>query len=346
MSFLKYQKQSPEFLNNYLKYKRYIEFGAETTANEAYFDLRTLFRYIKLYLYDKNRLETITKEEFKDIDINDITINDLNRIEQFDIEKYIIFLNNTLENNAKTRNRKLASAKRFFEYLEVNNLISFNPTQGMSSAKIEKRIPKHLELNECKKLLAKTINSDKKYKIRNYTITCIFLNCSLRLSELVGINLTDLKIDDSEQTLKVHGKGNKERLLYLNSAVCEAINCYLEVRTPLGKDNKDYNALFLSSRNKRISNRMVETIIKENLLKIIDENKNPEQYHTHTLRHTGPTLLYNENDVDIFVLKRILGHKSLEATEVYTHVSDKKLKNIMENCTISSILERNGGNLK
>lgn len=346
MSFLKYQKQSPEFLNNYLKYKRYIEFGAETTVNEVYFDLRTLFRYIKLHLYDKERLETITKEEFKDIDIKDITINDLNRIERFDIEKYIIFLNNTLENNAKTRNRKLTSAKRFFEYLDVNNLISFNPAQGINSAKVEKKIPKYLELNDCKRLLAKTINSDEKYKIRNYTITCIFLNCSLRLSELVGINLSDLKIDDSEQTLKIHGKGNKERLLYLNSAVCEAINCYLEVRTPLDKGNKDCNALFLSSRNKRISNRMVEAIIKENLLNVIDENKDPEEYHTHTLRHTGATLLYNEKNINIFVLKRILGHECLEATEIYTHVSDKKLKDIMENCTISSILERNGGNIK
>lgn len=345
MSFLKYQNQNPEFLNNYLKYKGYIEFGAKTTVNEAYFDLRTLFRYIKLYLYDKEKLKTITKEEFKTISIKDVTIDDLSKIDQFIIEKYIIFLSNTLENTAKTRNKKLATTKRFFEFLEINNLIGISPARGLSCARVEKRIPKHLELNECKKLLAKTINSEDKYKIRNYAITCVFLNCSLRLSELVNIDLTDLKIDDSEQTLKVHGKGNKERLIYLNSAVCEAITCYLKVRTPLGKDNKDCNALFLSARDKRISNRMVQTIIKENLMKVIDENKNPEEYHTHTLRHSGATLLYNENDIDIFVLKKILGHESLAATEIYTHVSDKKLKNIMETCTISSILERSGGNL-
>lgn len=340
MSFLKYQNQNPEFLNNYLKYKGYIEFDAKTTVNEAYFDLRTLFRYIKLYLYDKDKLETITKEEFKTISIKDVTIHDLSRVNHFVIEKYIIFLSNTLENTAKTRNKKLASTKRFFEFLEINNLITISPAKGLSCARVEKRIPKHLELNECKELLAKTINSEEKYKIRNYAI-----NCSLRLSELVNIDLTDLKIDDSEQTLKVHGKGNKERLIYLNSAVCEAITCYLKIRPSLEKDNKDYNALFLSARNKRISNRMVQTIIKENLMKIIDENKHPEEYHTHTLRHSGATLLYNENDIDIFVLKKILGHECLAATEIYTHVSDKKLKNIMETCTISSILERSGGNL-
>ncbi len=345
MSFLKYQNQNPEFLNNFLKYKRYIEFSAETTADEMYFDLRTLFRYIKLYLYDENKLTTITKKEFKKINIDDVTINDLNKIKQFDLEKYIIFLNNTLENSAKTRNRKLASAKCFFKYLETNNLIGTNPTIRINSAQVEKRIPKYLDLNESKMLLSVTINSEQKYKIRNYAMTCIFLNCSIRLSELTKIDLTDFKLDDSEQTLKIHGKGNKERLLYLDSAVCEAIKSYMDVRPKLGKNNKDYNALFLSSRNKRISNRTVETIIKENLIKILDEDKNKRDYRTHTLRHTGATLLYNENDIDIYVLKNILGHECLESTQIYTHVSDKKLKYIMENCTISSILERNGGNL-
>lgn len=178
------------------------------------------------------------------------------------------------------------------------------------------------------------------YKIRNYAITCIFLNCSIRLSELTGINLSDIKIDKSEKTIRIHGKGNKERLLYLNAAVCEAIKAYIEVRPKLGKEYKDYNALFLSARNKRISNRTVETIIKENLSKTIDDNQDLKDYKTHTLRHSSVSLLYNENNVDIFVLKRILGHKSLDATQIYTHVSNKKMKEIMMNCTISSIIEK------
>lgn len=342
MSFLKYQKQNPDFLNNYLKYKRYIDCSAETTANETYFDLRTFLRYIKLYIYDKNKLNAITINEFKNISIKDITIDDLNKINCFDFENYIIFLCNFLKNTAKTRNRKLATAKGFFEYLETNRLIRINPIKEINFARIEKREPKYLDLNESKQLLSEIINSEEKFKIRNYTITCIFLNCSLRLSELTNINLTDLKIDDSEQTLIVHGKGNKERLLYLNGAVCEAIQYYLTIRTPLGKDSIDYNALFLSARNKRISKRTVQTIIKENLMKIIKEN--PQKYHTHTLRHSGASLLYNEIDVDIFVLKEILGHSNLKSTEIYTHISDKKMKYIMENCTISSILERTGGN--
>ena len=335
MSFLKYQKQSPEFLSNYLKYKRYIDFGAQTTTDEAFFDLRTLFRYVKLYLYDKNKLVNITKEEFKKIDITDVTIEDLEKMNQNDLQNYLFFLDSTLENVSKTRNRKLASMKRLYEYLETNNLINVNPTKWMQSATIEKRQPKYLDLKESKQLLANTINSDSRYKIRNYAIICIFLNCSLRLSELVGINLTDLKIDNSEQSLRVTGKGNKQRILYLNSAVCEAINTYLKVRPPLDKSNKDYNALFLSSREKRISQRSVQDIIKSELKELMEsKGKESAKYHTHTLRHSCATLLYNEANVDIFVLKRILGHESLVATEVYTHVSDKKLRELMQNFNI------------
>lgn len=168
------------------------------------------------------------------------------------------------------------------------------------------------------------------------------MNCSLRLSELVGINISNIKIDDSEQTIKVTGKGNKERILYLNKAVCEAINEYLKVRPVTGKDNPDYDALFLSSRKKRISKRTVQSIIKEEMIQIIKDNL--KDCHVHILRHTSTTLLYSENNINIFVLKEILGHKSLKATEVYTHVPDKKLKEIMEKCAISSILERERSN--
>ena len=248
----------------------------------------------------------------------------------------MFFLANRLENDSRTRNRKLASAKRLYEYLEVNNLIQSNPTLNMECARTNKRLPVHLSLSQSKQLLSNTINSDVRYRIRNYAITCIFLNCGLRLSELVGINLSDLKIDSSEKTVRIHGKGNKERILYLDDAVCEAIETYLEVRPQIGKDNIDYNALFLSSRNKRISQRAVQVIIKNELNELFKDadEREKKKYHTHSLRHTSPTLLYEENNVNIFVLKKILGHESLEATQIYTHVSDKKLKELMMNFNI------------
>lgn len=340
MSFLQYQKNSPKFLNNFLKYKRFIEFEAKTTTDQLYFDLRTFLRYIKLYLYDNDKLETITRDEFQIIDVSNVTIKDLKKINSFELEKYLKFLSDKLKNDNKTRNRKLASCKRLFEYLYVNNLINYNPTKSMTSVRTEKRLPKYLNLDESKKLLSVTINSNQVNKIRNYAITCIFLNCSIRLSELTGINLSDIKIDKTEKTIRIHGKGNKERLLYLNAAVCEAIKAYIEVRPKLGKEFKDYNALFLSSQKKRISNRTVEQIIKDNLSKALNKDLDVKEYKTHTLRHTGASLLYNENNVDIFILKRILGHKSLDSTQIYTHVSNKKMKEIMMNCTISSIIEK------
>lgn len=335
MSFLKYQKQSPEFLNNYLKYKRYITFNSKTTVDEAYFDLRTFLRYIKIRLYNEDVINTITILEFKQITIADITLQDINKVTSKIIIDFIYFSHYTLNNDAKTRNRKLASIKRFFEYLNINNLISNNPSQGLQCATIEKRLPKYLNLNDSKKLLSTTINSDMRYKIRNYAITCLFLNCGLRLSELVQINITDIKLD--EKTLKVHGKGNKERIIYLNEACCEAIAEYLKVRPNLGKDNIHYNALFISSRNKRISTRSVQTIIKDELTMTF--NDNIDGLHTHTLRHSSASMMYNINDINIFILKKILGHSSVAATEIYTHVDSKKMKDIMENCTISSILE-------
>lgn len=339
MSFLEYQKDNPEFLNNYLKYFRFISFGAESTVDEAYHDLRTLFRYIKLLIYSKDTIDTITKEDFRKIEIKDITLKDIRKITYQDLTDFLAFLNNTLENSPKTRNRKLASIKKLFEYLTINNYIPSNPSLGLKTASVGKRNPKCLTLEESKTLLSNTINSESRNKIRNYAITCLFLNCNLRLAELVNIDISDIKIDDSEQTLIVCGKGNKERLLYLNAAACEAINEYLKIRPKLGRDNKDYKALFISSQKKRISKRAVQTIIKEEMEQTLSENKRSE-CHPHVLRHTGTSLLYNENDIDVFVLKLILGHKSIKATEVYTHISDKKLRDIMNNCTISSILER------
>lgn len=330
MFFLKYQNQNPEFLNNYLKYYHLVEFASINTVNEAYFDIRTFFRYIK-YKFHNQEFSDI--EEFKTFTIDDITLNDMNNVKPYIIDDYIFFLRNTLDNIPKTRNKKLATLKNFFKYLFTNNLISSNPTTFAKSAEIGKRQPKYLTLKESKNLLSTAINTDKRNKIRNYCIICLFLNCGLRLSELVKINKEDLKLDD--MTIKVIGKGNKERIIYLNDATKESIEKYLEIRPNLSKKNMDYNALFLSERNKRISRRSVQNLITE----VLKKNQKGE-LHTHSLRHTSATLLYNENNTDIMLIKEILGHESILSTEIYTHISDKKLKEIMENCSISNILEK------
>lgn len=336
MQFLKKQKQLPEFFSVYLKYKEYILFKPGTSVDALYFDLKTFFRYIKLNLHYTETLKNITKEEFKQIDISDVTLEDLNMVTTNIIIDFIYFCSNVLKNEVEARNRKLTSIKSFFTYLENNNLISVNRAYGMQSARTGKRLPQYLNLTESKKLLAKTINSDMIYKIRNYAMTCIFLNCGLRLSELTGIDIDNIKLD--EKTMKICGKGNKERIIYLDEACIEAITEYLKVRPKIGKDNIDYYALFLSSRRKRISKRNVQEIIKNELKMVFEDDS--EGYHTHTLRHSSASLLYNESDIDILIIKEILGHSSIAATEIYTHIDSGKLKEIMQNCAISSIIEK------
>lgn len=333
-SFLEYQRYNPEFLNNYLKYNRFIVGKAESTINETFLDLRTFFRYVKI-MDDKNLINTISEENFRKIEIYDVKIDDLRNVTSTIISNFISFLRNTLNNEAKTRNRKLTSIRKFYKYLFDNNHISINPVQEIASAKVEERYPKYLNLEESKRILSKTINTDKKFTIRNYAITCLLLNCSIRLSELVQIDLKDIKLDD--MTIKIKGKGNKERIIYLNDATLEAIQEYLKIRPVLTRINNDYNALFLSERNKRISKRMIQQIINEEMHLLFNEKK--KGYHTHTLRHSGATLMYEE-DIDIMIIKNILGHESLSTTGQYTHISVKKMKDIMENQTISCIIEK------
>ena len=211
MYFLEHYNENPEFLNNYLKYYYIIEFSAKTSVDEVYFDLRSFFRYITLI---KNNENIYDLEKIQNTKIDNITLDDMNNVKANTIDDFIFYLRNTLDNSPKTRNRKLSSLRKFFKYLSDNNLIDYNPTLNTRYATVEKRNPKYLTLNESKKMLSQTIKNEFKHKTRNYAITCLFLNCGMRLSELVQINLTDIKFD--EMTLRLQGKGNKERIIYLN----------------------------------------------------------------------------------------------------------------------------------
>lgn len=331
MSFIINQENNPEFLNNYLKFQAYITFKSDLTVEEMYTDIRTFFRYL-IYINKKENKE-FNIDDFKKIEINEITLSDMEAVTNSTINDFIYFLRYNLDNCAKTRNRKLASIKKLFTYLDNQNLISHNPALNISRAKVEKKQPKYLNLTESKKLLSDVAKKELRNSIRNYTITCVFLNCCIRLNELVLIDLTDIKLD--ERTIRVHGKGNIERIIYMDDAVLEAITKYLEIRPKLNDYYPDKNALFLSNRNQRISKRNVQMIIKNELNESIDNSDN--KYHTHSLRHTGATLMYDENNTNILIIKEILGHKSICSTEIYTHVADKRLKELAMNFNILDI---------
>ena len=214
-------------------------------------------------------------------------------------------------------------------------MLDVNPAQDLETPKLDKRLPKYLSLEDSRKLLDVTSNEDNRNCERDYAIITLFLNCGMRLSELVGINLQD--IDFGEYKLNVIGKGNKERTIYLNKACMKAIADYLEVRPKEGvKHDSKYSdkALFLSERKTRISNRTVENVVTKQLQAAGLDTK---KYSVHKLRHTAATLMYQYGQVDIRALQELLGHESIATTEIYTHVSNEQVRNAVESNPLANL---------
>jgi site-specific recombinase XerD len=306
--------EMPIILKDFLNYLGTIKGKSKNTIQVYFYDLRLFFRFLKVQyeIIDKNH-------EFDAIPINDITIDIIKKVTLSDLYAYMSFVTNQRDNTSYARARKVASLKSFFKYLANKaNLIDFNPTSELESPKIQKRLPRYLNVNESKQLLS-SVNGQ--YTERNFAIITLFLNCGMRLSELVNINLSKLKDD----TLTVIGKGDKERTIYLNAACLKSIDAYRKVRPVEGV--KDKNALFLSKRKQRISNKTVQYIVKKY---IKSAGLDPERYSTHKLRHTAATLMYQHGGVDIRALQEILGHESISTTEIYTHIDKDQLKKAVE----------------
>lgn len=319
-------ERNPEFLNSFLDYTATILNKSPNTVKEYNYDLNRFLKYIMYHL-------KLTNEKNIDaIDIHDLTLDDMNKITLDDIHSYLFYLANTFQSKPATRARKAASIRVFFKYLSQKKLITQNPAMNLETPKLGKRIPKYLSLDDSKKLLEVANSDDDRNKERDYTILTLFLNCGMRLSELVGINIKD--IDFSENKLNVIGKGNKERAIYLNRACINAINSYLAVRPKTGIKKCSEDAMFLSERLERISNRTVQHIVKQELLRAgLDTNK----YSVHKLRHTAATLMYKYGNVDIRALQELLGHESISTTEIYTHVDNEQIRNAVEDNPLANL---------
>ena len=311
---------NPEFLNSFLDYTATILNKSPNTIKEYNYDLNRFLKYIIKHFKMSN------EENLNDVDIHNMNIETLNKITLEDIHSYLFFLANNLQCKPATRARKASAIRVFFNYLcQKKGFIENNPALNLETPKIGKRMPKYLSLDESKKLLNATIDEKDRNKEREFAIITLFLNCGMRLSELVGININD--IDFSECKMTVIGKGNKERTIYLNKACMEAIKQYLAIRPTQGIRGGSEKALFLSERLERISNRTVQYIVKNELLKAgLDTNK----YSVHKLRHTAATLMYQYGKVDIRALQELLGHESISTTEIYTHVSNEQIRNAVE----------------
>lgn len=318
-------KSSPEILKNFLGYLQTIKGKSVKTVEEYFCDLRTFFRYIK---FKKNAVNSDI--DFESIPIDDINIDIIKDITLIDVFEYMNYLSEYRKNNGAARSRKVSSLRMFFKYLTHKvQLLEINPVEQLETPKIAKSLPKFLTLEQSKKLLDTVLEYSGKYKERDYCIITLFLNCGMRLSELTSIDLKDI---GDNGTLKLRGKGNKERMIYLNKACCDSIDNYLKVRPNDGV--KDKNALFISRQNNRMSVKTIQFMVNNYFSRA---GLSGLGYSVHKLRHTAATLMYQYGNVDIRILKDILGHENLGTTEIYTHLANEQVQKAIESNPLSSL---------
>ena len=315
-------EEAPEIIRSFLSYKLNIQNRSPLTVSEYWLDLRAFFRFIILSRGDTE------EKDFEKVDVSGIDLAYVESVSTADIYDYLLWL---AERGVKavSRARKLSAVRAFFKYHTAkSHLIKTDPSEHIDSPSVKRKLPKYLSFEEAVELLDSVDMADPNGE-RDYCILTLFLNCGMRLSELVGINLSDISHDYTKLT--VTGKGSKQRTIYLNDACRDALRAYINVRarnaTQHGNTIKDKNALFLSNRNTRISNKTIQWTVNKYLEK---SGLGGKGYSVHKLRHTAATLMYDKGGVDVRVLKEILGHEQLNTTQIYTHVSDRQIEQAMD----------------
>ncbi len=309
-----YYEVYPARVLDFLNYSSTIRGKSDSTIEAYGYDLGLFLRFIKMH----RRLVP------NDIPIIDILIHDiddefLRKITLSEIYAFLSYTDKKRKNSTYARARKTACIKTFFKYLSIKaRIIDKDPTIELERPKIKKRNPVYLTLDESLSLLRSMDKENINYK-RDYCILTLFLNCGLRLSELVSIRISKIK----EDTLTVIGKGNKERVVYLNHACISSLNDYMSIRSKIDTEDQNKDYLFLSTHRRPINKRSVEVLVKKHVQHagLIDE-----KYSPHKLRHTAATLMYKHGKVDIRSLQMILGHENISTTQIYTHVDNESLR--------------------
>ena len=320
----------PLLAKDFASYKLTVQACSVKTVNEYLSDLRLFFRYI----YSKRNNLSTASHEFDKLDISGLDQNFVCSISTEEIYDFFVFLTKERQNGASAKSRKLSAIKSFYKYIcQKRHITEKNPVADMEGPKKRQSLPKFLSIEESLMLLEAVENdSESKTKERDYAIITLFLNCGMRLSELCGINLSD--IDKELRSLRVLGKGNKERIVYLNDACRNALNKYLSIRRSEKYKGINTNALFISKQYKRLSNKTVQWLVYKYLSMAGLDYKH---YSTHKLRHTAATLMYQTGKVDVRVLKEILGHEQLNTTQIYTHVSNKGMQDAVDSNPLAHI---------
>lgn len=326
-----YEFIRPLILIDYLNYLKSIKGLSESTIKEYAYDLDAFIEFQLIRkLYNNDRQAYM--DNFDPSKINKYA--DDNFFEKLNIQDFYAFLSyldNYKNDTATTRSRKISAIKSFYKYMYSEiEIIDNNVAAKLTNPKISQRQPVYLTLNETE-ILLETISKEQNdfLRARDMAIVFTFLTTGMRLSELVSIDLSDVNKDN----FKIIGKGNKERTVYLTSNCQELINIYIIKRSEYLKDDS-INALFVSTRKKRISNRTVQATIDKYLEKAGFDTK---IYSTHKLRHTAATLMYKYGNVDIRALKDILGHASVSTTQIYTHLDDEDLKDAVNKNPLSGL---------
>jgi len=318
-------------VRDFASYKLTVQGCSPRTVEHYLIDLRTFFRYLEAR-QDPSLLSDA--EAFAKIPVDTVGLDILKDITTDDIMDFLLFVDRDRENHSAAKARKLSAIKALYKYLVVKKgYLDQNPAINIETPKKKKSLPKFLTLEESVALLQSIMNDqDSPNRVRDFAIVTLFLNCGMRLSELVGIDLKD--IDPELRSLRVVGKGNKERIVYLNDACRSALGAYLMQRTQGELAKTRDKAVFLSSRYQRISIKTVQAMVYKYLERA---GLGARKFSVHKLRHTAATLMYQSGDVDIRVLKDILGHEQLNTTQIYTHVSDAGMEAAMGHHPLSSV---------
>lgn len=305
-----YRTEAPPLIRDFLVYHETIQGHSRQTVDEYYLDLRSFARYLK-----QARDPSLRSVPMDHIPLDDVSLELFQSVTLTDVYSYMNFLTRDKGLNAASRARKVATIRSFYKYLTNKaKLLTKNPVQDLDSPRQKKTLPKYLSLDESIDLLESV---DGKNATRDFCILTLFLNCGLRISELVNLNVTDVR----DNQLRVLGKGNKERILFLNDACVKAIQDWMIDRNALTLI--DQNALFVTLQNRRrISVAAVHKLVKKHLA---DAGLDSTQYSAHKLRHTAATLML-QNGVDVRTLQEVLGHDHLNTTQIYTHVDNDDLR--------------------
>lgn len=307
-----------KYISEFINYTEVIKGKSPKTAAEYRYDLITFFRFLMINrgLASCPAPDKDFRENYSKIPIRGINAEILNEITLSELYEYLSFVNKYMHNNSSARARKVASLRSFFKYMSIRSgVLDHNPAENLETPKVAKKQPRYLTLEESEKLL-QNIPRDQ-YFSRNLCIITLFLNCGMRVSELVGINISAIRDD----TIVVTGKGDKERTVYLNKACKITIDNYLRERPADGVIDRD--ALFISRNKRRMSTKMVWCVVK----KCLDSaGLDSTRFSPHKLRHTAATLLYQYAEADLLIIKQILGHESLATTQIYTHLDEESAR--------------------